>query len=404
MKTDDDVLHRLGEQVRAELGAAPERAFRHEGAVVARRKPRRWVALSAVGLAAACLAVFALVPRLTPARTFWVGDVSRPGVVGAWVDAPAQASLPIVFNDGSRFELGADTGVQVRKASRSRVELSLRRGSVRASVKSAQACVWSVEAGPYLVTVTGTIFTTDWDAKERILEVTVSSGQVRVTGHGLDEAGVTLTGGQRLRIGDHGPMPVESPPAEPTVPSDAGASDAGEPKLNDGAPQPAKHAGRKAAMRSERWLALADDGKFADAHAAAVSAGAYAADELARQKPDALLVLANLARGQRDADHATRALETLRQRHPGSSAAHLAAFLLGRIAMDLKDDPSLAAVWFERYLKENAQGSVAEEALGRLMDVYERSGQTDAARRTARDYSERYPDGLFLERARGLLR
>src|SRR4029079_116567 len=101
---------------------------------------------------------------------------------------------------------------------------------------------------------------------------------------------------------------------------------------------------------------------------------------------------------------AAQAYRAVRDRFPGSNEAARAAFSLGRIAHDGPGaDPSAAARWFATYLAEAPQGSLAEEAAGRLiearLEAHDRGGARDAAER----YLRRYPGGphaAVAERAR----
>jgi transmembrane sensor len=121
-----------------------------------------------------------------------------------------------------------------------------------------------------------------------------------------------------------------------------------------------------------------------------VVAGASAAD---------LLLLADSARFAGEAGRARQALLAARARGAKGSTA----FLLGKLAADSAAAPGEAAQWFETYLAEAPAGGLAEQALGRLIEVRRRSGQTAAARAVAAKYLEKYPSGGYAGAARAAL-
>jgi tetratricopeptide (TPR) repeat protein len=148
------------------------------------------------------------------------------------------------------------------------------------------------------------------------------------------------------------------------------------------------------------WRALAARGD----HAAAVSAferadsGALDALDLG-----GLRTLADSARYAGRPELAERALAATRLRAAGTPAAHQAAFLLGRVAADLRGDDVRAARWFATYLEESPEGPLAEEALGRRVDSLSRAGLKPEAEAAAREYLRLHPDGVFGALARHVL-
>ena len=92
-----------------------------------------------------------------------------------------------------------------------------------------------------------------------------------------------------------------------------------------------------------------------------------------------------------------------RRRFPENKRARLALFLLGRVAWDLEGDPKGAEKWFRAYLHVDPRGELAEEALGRLVEVLSRSGKGRPARQAAKQYLRRFPDGGYAPLARTLV-
>ena len=69
----------------------------------------------------------------------------------------------------------------------------------------------------------------------------------------------------------------------------------------------------------------------------------------------------------------------------------------GRVEMDLNKKPAKAARWFQSYLDDSPGGSLAEEALGRLITALRKAGNEAAASKAAARYLEKYPTGTFRE-------
>jgi TolA-binding protein len=137
-----------------------------------------------------------------------------------------------------------------------------------------------------------------------------------------------------------------------------------------------------------------------EALAAARSLGLSAA--AAKLGAEELLTLASEARAQQASREASVLLRGLRDRFPGTDQSAMASFDLGRIAEDIDGKPVQAAVHFEQYIKEQPQGPLLREALGRAMESQERAGNLDAARAHATQYLERFPQGPHAKTARKL--
>jgi outer membrane protein assembly factor BamD (BamD/ComL family) len=78
------------------------------------------------------------------------------------------------------------------------------------------------------------------------------------------------------------------------------------------------------------------------------------------------------------------------------------AFLLGKIAADQQGAYGDAVSWFEIYQREEPQGSLAEQALGRIVDIHRRKNPA-AARAAAERYLARYPSGAYADVAKRVL-
>ncbi len=105
-----------------------------------------------------------------------------------------------------------------------------------------------------------------------------------------------------------------------------------------------------------------------------------------------LLLVADAARLSHATTAATKAYELVRGRHPGTGAAAQAAFSLGRLRFR-QGRWSDAARWFERYVAERPQGSLAEQARGRAMACRAKLGDDVAACGAAVAYIAHHPKG-----------
>jgi TolA-binding protein len=112
---------------------------------------------------------------------------------------------------------------------------------------------------------------------------------------------------------------------------------------------------------------------------------------------ETLWKLANTSRFLKRPDVAIDLFKALRKRSSffqnGRSAT--ATYLIAKTAMEQKGDLKTAEKYFKIYLNEYSTGSLYEEALGHLMDVYYKAGRLHDARRYASEYLRQYPTGLF---------
>jgi hypothetical protein len=170
------------------------------------------------------------------------------------------------------------------------------------------------------------------------------------------------------------------------------------PLVPDGADAALPGAGNRVAPAAggSPWVALARDGKYREAVAAAERSGIARIYQIA--SADDLLELARSARlaGRADVEH--DALLACRQHYKGQPFAAKAAYLLGRAA-----GPKEAAQWFETYLREQPSGVLSREAAGRLIESHQRAGNVSAAREAATRYLASYPDGPHGAIARSVL-
>ncbi|HEV8551301.1 MAG TPA: FecR domain-containing protein [Polyangiaceae bacterium] len=389
LRASDDTAERLAGRFRHYTPHPPSRV-------------RLWAPLAAaVVLAAAVLLVRTL--RTAPDLAVKLGDSGHAPLVGAWLGAPDSASLPLEFSDGSRFELAARARARVIGLERSNPHVELASGSLHVHVIPGGPGTWRISAGPFNVKVTGTRFVVSYEPSTDVFEVSMEEGQVELTGCVFGN-GRKLAVGQRVRASCRqprvevsyrdgetaaieAPLPPNAPrPAAPAIETlNPSAVRAVSP---DKALAPAAGGAKPSTVS---WLALARGGKYEDAYSAAEHEGFDALTQ--RSAAGDLMLLADVARHAHAPRKAKQALLGLRRRFTGSPDAATAAFALGRLEFDEFHAYGAAADWFRAYLKERPSGSMAREALGRLIEAYDRAGDSASAASTARRYLRDYPSG-----------
>jgi hypothetical protein len=324
--------------------------------------------------------------------------------VGEWVAADAATRLPMRFSEGTSFTLGRGSTVRVTEATTHGATLLLEKGSVTAEVvHTGPDTRWSLHAGPFEVQVTGTKFDASWDPTGETFELSMSEGTVVVNGP-LLQSGRELRAGERLRVSVRdGSLELrstaEGPPQEkagatavPSAPATASVTAA--PRNAEPEPDAAPSSPRPRVL-AEPWRDLAAAGKYAEALEAAERAGFT--QEAERASSQDLATLADIARYAGRPALAKQVLLAQRRRFGvrGSSA-----FLLGKIAADQQGASADAVRWFEIYLQEEPNGALAEQALGRILQL--KKGDPEAARTTAQRYLARYPQGVHAALAGSL--
>ncbi len=394
-------------------GPAPEVWHRLRERRERSSRRRRWALPT---LAAAGIAVVVGVTLAKRARPLtYVVDGGRVEANG-YVSSASAAGTELRFSDGTRVLLARGARMSIGPTSAHGARLRVEEGQAHFEVIHRAGADWSVEAGPYRVQVTGTVFDVRWSAGDEAV-VALRVGSVRVAGPHL-AAPVTLAPGQRLvaRLSS-GELRLESSDLPGGQPATEGAR-AAPPSPAATTSPPLREltapARARVALAHPAARARANGPRFApDQWSSKVVAGA-SRDVLAEARARgidevvgdvdaaALAALADAARYAADAALSKRALAELRRRFPSSVEARTAAFHLGRIADD--EGALRAAVeWYRRYAAEAPRGPYAAEAAGReLLDVERLSGR-GAAAALARTYLERYPDGAYLLQARSIL-
>jgi TolA-binding protein len=351
------------------------------------RQPVVWLAFPAAAVLAVLLVVIGVRRGLEDkAVTYRVGPDHAPGAMGVFVTPAAGNDLSLEFSEGSRITLEQGAHGRVVAATPRGASLVLETGRARLDVVHRARSEWSVAAGPYTVSVTGTSFDVNWIASTSTIEVQVAHGSVVVRGPGAD-SGVEVKDSQRFvatasaRFEERPATAVSDLPlvasgeAAPAPPPSNAAADAGS-------------QGPAAAS----WPELAARGEYRQIVADAESRGIDAAVASAGEAD--LSTLADAARYTGRGEVARKALTAIRTRFPRSARATSAAFVLGRMSEDA-GNVRAAIGWYDSYLAEAPGGALAAEAMGRRMVALRRAGQTGEARRAAEAYLARFPGGAY---------
>ncbi len=402
----------------------------------------------ALGFATACAAAAAML----------LSWPSAPGPVGYRVDDGAEISAadePIVASNDQvvRVRFSDDSWIRLTPGSRAHVSeltavgasVMLEDGEATVYVRHRKETRWSVQAGPFLVRVTGTRFRVGWSASSESFELAVFEGKVEARGPTIEEH--IVRGGETMRVTlqrdpapepadlEPEPSPIPAPPSQPVhrspghAPSEdaesyrppsspppvAPAIELPEPSHTEvithepaeipaaqepqPEPEPTSPAPAPASATRPTWEELFSEGKHEKA--LAVLSPEQVEEAIWRGDSKDLIDLGAAARRTGDV-RAGYIYSAVRSRFPGTVEAANAAFILARMDFHtgrLRE----AATWLETYLRERPDGRFAREAAGRLIEAYQRTGDESRARIAAERYLGRYPKGPHAELARSVL-
>jgi hypothetical protein len=264
------------------------------------------------------------------------------------------------------------------------------------------------------VAVKGTAFHLGFEAARGRLALQMHHGVVEVRGPSQDRR-LTLGAGESLEL--FATTPAAEPQSSVAVsgkvamlgqPQPGSTIPSGKPALES--PIPARQSFHRAKGRAggsieetqpgESWSSLIARGEF---HAVVKDAEDRGLEVMLAQSSAAELTsLADAARYSRRYDVARQALQRVRERFPDTSRSSEAAFFLGRLAETSPSSAKAALTWYEIYLRESEQGPYAAEALGREIALLLPTDRA-RARKTARQYLERFPRGTQADLARSLV-
>ncbi len=389
----------------------------------ASRRPASFVFAAACVL---CAALVTFLIRRPSALSFAVDASSTRGTVGEWIAAGSEGPRVVRFSEGTSLTLAPSAKLRITETTAHGAGVLLEQGSVEASVvHTGTDTRWALRAGPFDVRVTGTRFEAAWDPGNETFEITMREGSVIVRGPVLSSERA-LVAGEHLRISvrdgalalhtspPNAPskaaalagsvaltQPRDPAPAEPPVVPSANANastnvTATAAPRSVATPAPGLASTAKAADQEPSWQELASAGKYKEAFEATERVGFT--QEIERASSADLSTLTDIARFAGRPALAREALLTQRRRF---GARGQSAFLIGKTAADQQGNAAEGVRWFETYLSEEPGGALAEQALGRIMELTKKDSA--AARSAAERSIARYPSGSYAGLARSIL-
>ena len=388
--TYDQQAERLGKAIAREMNAMERSDLTAQKAAFleAQGRPRQrsyglWIAVGAPSFALALALAFAW--RATPVAFEVEG---QPGNEGQEIAAESR-SVPLQFADGSLLSLAAGGKLHIDKASRKAVVVRLGKGQLDAAVTHGTALRWRFDANRYSVHIVGTKFALTSD--DNGIGVDVTEGAIRISVPGVRED-VKVVAGQHFS-GRDGKYSVEARPKEEPPP----------PPPEESTPAPRKpvesHPAKQPQM-NDNWRKQLAHGQYDGAIATVKRLGLAAVMNSATANE--LTELGDAARLARDAETAKRVFESLTERFPKSRETKRVPFLLGRVAMELEQNPKAAAKHFAAYIAGDPKGELIEEAYGRQMEAWRAAGDAAKAQAAAVRYLELYPEGTYAALARAI--
>ncbi|MEP7124524.1 MAG: FecR domain-containing protein [Byssovorax sp.] len=312
------------------------------GRLDAGARPRWWLGAA---LAGAVMAIAALGIGLSR----WSAPHHEVAV------APANSSV-YTFADGSEVALFDDAELTTGVLEGTRISSTLKSGKARFTVVPDPARVFTVLAGEVEVRVAGAQFQVDFDPTSGAVTVAVTGGEAEIRSAAQPGEVHRVGVGESWSTARAAVVPV-APPASATAAASA----------DPVAPAPS------AALPVHASTAPAED-------------------------PKSLFESANQARRADDLARASTLYRELTRRFPNDPRARVAALELGRIEMDRGQgadrDPAVAEQALRQASSAEAGGSVHEDALARLVQLYAAKGDTRACQVAQARYLAAYPNGV----------
>ncbi len=240
----------------------------------------------------------------------------------------------------------------------------LETGSLRFETQENGAKPLIVRVGELTIEDIGTIFQVERLPDDRA-RVSVTAGMVRVT---------WPNGADTLEAEETGTYP---PLADETI----------------ALSKPAKNGKQRGRILTDDWRRLARRGKYQQAFEIL-----FHHPQKVENRVEDLLLAADVMRFSGRPDRAVKYLESIVRGHGRDPRSSLAAFTLGRVFLDELGRPLKAARAFG--VARKARGPLAEKALAREVEAWFRAGETDRAKKAARQYLRQYPTGDRVDMVR----
>jgi hypothetical protein len=411
----------LNELVRSTLrGPSRQRLAQGFDALSARLEQRRTrraltrptfaAALACAAAALVALAIFVL-PSLGTTQgpaplTYTVEGGSM--LDGGYLQGSRRDPLTMAFSEGSRVTFTPGSHGRLQSVDSAGAHISVESGTAYFEVTPRVGSHWTVDVGPFLVKVQGTVFTASWDVAHERFDLRLERGRVAVSGP-ASGGDIVLREGQRLVVDlptaqtliteDKGTesraaaSPGNELDSSPTAQTSSDPMPLSAPSLAGTEPPPTKaRPSWSDAVAAADWERI-----LREAEAAGIP------QTLAHASADDLMALADAARYHRRTELARDALLALRKRFPSSPRSLQAAYHLGRVYEASPSGVPDALRWYDEYLAGAPGGAFASEALGRKMVLNGKLGQEEQTRSLAEEYLRRFPKGTYAGSARALL-
>jgi transmembrane sensor len=289
---------------------------------------------------------------------------------GARVDALADVRA-VAMDDGSRVELASNTQLQVLANAGDRFVTLLERGAAKFDVKEHGPRRWEIETALATVEVVGTAFTVEHSETRLVVEV--QRGVVMVRGERVPGRVVRLVAGERLEV-----------TAEPAT-----VTAAADPVPHSGSRFPIPYSpGPEPETETNRDYGTGTGTENAPAPEPVATVKVTPK----RARMDEALARADALRAAGDAAGAADLLDAALAVDDRSPAAGLAAFTLGRLALDRLGQPERAARAFARVIALGSPHGLLEDAYARRAEALIRSGDRAAAEAALSEYERAFPD------------
>jgi hypothetical protein len=296
--------------------------------------------------------------------------LARPKGLRPGAEVESAQSSVATFSDGSQAELGPATALTLETQRDDLVEVKLRSGVATFEVAKRPQRQFVVHAHDVRVRVVGTRFTVRKSAEG--VEVSVLRGVVEVS-RGAEV--VSLTAGQSWHSTPEvaaagGAAPPEPEPAAPEV----AEPDAPEPPGVHPAPATAAHHRKHPHPSAPPPGPASAAGKEAveDAFSAALA-----------------------ARREGNSSDAATMFERFIRDYPADGRTSVAAFELGRIRMDVLNNPRGAVEALQLSLRLDAHAAFREEALSRVVRGLDALHDTAACEQARATYLSTFPNGAY---------
>jgi ferric-dicitrate binding protein FerR (iron transport regulator) len=151
---------------------------------------KRWLLAGAGVAALAALGGLAWKRHVSPLIAYQVSD-------SGYVRGTGSGAARLSFVDGTRVDLQDGARARIASADAHGARIAIENGHVALNVARVPSGMWFVDAGPFVIQVSGTQFDVDWSSYDDTLAVDLHEGSLTVSGPPAP-AGVLLRAGQRL--------------------------------------------------------------------------------------------------------------------------------------------------------------------------------------------------------------